>query len=143
MLVSAQSQVGLPRVSSAKARSRLIGEGWMTTHGGRGPKEREVQSAITDWLTHKHYFWWRNNTGSFLGEYKGKKRFVRFGKKGSPDIFVLIKGRLIGIEVKGDGGFQSQVQKEFEVEFTRAGGVYLLCFSLEDAMQGIAGVSHG
>ena len=106
-------------------------------------KEHDVQKQIQNWLDAKHIYHWRNNTGAFAGTHGGKSRFIRFGKKGSPDIFAIIRGRIIGIEVKGEKGFQSQVQKEFEVEFTRAGGVYLLCFSLEDAMQGIAGVSHG
>jgi hypothetical protein len=70
-----------------------------------------------------------------VGTYKGKRRFVKFGPKGGPDIFAVIAGNIFGIEVKADNGFQSQVQKEFEVEFTRAGGVYLLCFSLEDVIR--------
>ena len=115
----------------------------MTPHGKPGLSEQEIKRQITDWLTLKRYFWWPNNTGAFKVSYKGKGRFIRFGKKGSPDVYLLRKGILFGIETKSDKGFQSQVQKEFEVEFTRAGGVYLLCFSLEDAMQGIAGVSHG
>lgn len=109
------------------------------THGKRGPLEHEVQSAIIDWLKMKRIFYWRSNTGAFAGTHNGKTRFVRFGKKGSPDIFVVIHGQIIGIEVKGDQGFQSQVQKEFEVEFTRAGGKYLLCFSLDDAIRGLNG----
>ena len=104
--------------------------------------QHQVQSAITDWLTHKRYLWWRNNSGGSIYMHKGKSRFVRFGKKGSPDVFVLIQGHLFGIEVKSDKGFQSQVQKEFEVEFTRAGGRYILAFKLEDVITGIE-VLHG
>lgn len=109
------------------------------THGKRGPLEHDVQTQIMDWLKLKHFFHFRSNAGAMVGTYKGKRRFVKFGPKGGPDIFVVIRGQIIGIEVKGEHGFQSQVQKEFEVEFTRAGGKYLLCFSLEDAIRGLNG----
>ena len=106
------------------------------SHHRRGPLEQEIKRQITDWLTIKRYFWWPNNTGAFKASYKGKGRFIRFGKKGSPDLYVLRNGILFGIETKAEQGFQSQVQKEFEVEFTRAGGKYLLCFSLQDVIRG-------
>ena len=98
--------------------------------------EHETQSVILDWLKVKRIFHWRSNTGAFVGTYKGKSRFVRFGKKGSPDIFVMIPGRgTFGIEVKASEGFQSQVQREFEVEFVRAGGCYILAFDLDDVIR--------
>jgi hypothetical protein len=99
-----------------------------------GPTEHEIQSAIIAWLEIKHYCFWRNNSGTATF---GKRR-VKFGKKGSPDIFVVIAGRIIGIEVKAEKGYQSREQHQFEVEFVKAGGKYLLCFSLEDAISGIA-----
>jgi len=106
-------------------------------------KEHDVQSAILDWLKHKKIFHWRSNTGAFMGVHRGKPRFVRFGKKGSPDIFAVVKGQIIGIECKGEKGFQSQVQKQFEVEFTQAGGVYILAFSLNDVISGLAAGKKG
>jgi hypothetical protein len=124
-----------------RAAERASREAWntaMTSHHTKHEiKEHDTQRAILDWLEHKRIFHWRNNVGGFTGVYQGKRRFVKFGKKGAPDIFAVIRGQIIGIEVKGSTGFQSQVQKEFEVEFTRAGGQYLLCFSLEDAIRGI------
>lgn len=107
----------------------------MTPHGKPGLSEHDVQSQILDWLKAKHVFHFRSNSGAMAGDHKGKRWYVKFGPKGGPDIFAVIKGQIIGIEVKSDKGFQSQVQKEFEVEFTRAGGVYLLCFSLEDVIR--------
>ena len=109
----------------------------MSSHGRPELTEHEVQSVILDWLKAKHIFHFRLNTGSFAGEYKGKKRFVRFGRKGAPDILAVIKGQIIGIEVKGEKGFQSQVQKEFEVEFTRAGGRYILAWDLNDVTRAL------
>jgi hypothetical protein len=131
-----------------RAAERASHEAWntaMTSHHTKHEiKEHDTQMAILDWLKLKHIFHWRNNTGGARFNHKGKLRFVKFGLKGSPDIYALIKGQIFGIEVKSPTGFQSQVQKEFEVEFTRAGGQYLLCFSLhelcfslEDAIRGI------
>ena len=111
----------------------------MTPHGKPGLSEHEVQAQILDWLKHKNYMFWRSNSGAMAGDHKGKRWYVKFGPKGGPDIFAVIKGQIFGIEVKSEKGFQSQVQKEFEVEFVRAGGIYLLCFSLEDAVRGING----
>ena len=104
-----------------------------------GLREHEIQRQILDWLKLKHIMHWRSNTGAMAGSHKGKRWYVKFGPKGGPDIFAVIKGQIFGIEVKAHDGFQSQVQKEFEVEFVKAGGVYLLCYSVEDVTQVIEG----
>jgi hypothetical protein len=106
-------------------------------HGKPILSEQEIKRQVTDWLTQKRYFWWPNNTGAFKASYGGKPRFVRFGKPGSPDLFVMRKGITFGLELKSEKGFQSQVQKQFEVEFTEAGGKYLLCYSLQDVISGL------
>jgi hypothetical protein len=117
----------------------------------RAPKilERDIQRQILDYLKLHRIFHWRQNVGSMAGKYKGKDWFVRFGYKGMPDIFVVQNGecglygcvhgytRIFGIEVKGSKGEQSQAQREFEVEFTRAGGRYILAHSLEDFVKGL------
>jgi hypothetical protein len=100
-----------------------------TSH--HGPTEQEIKSDILDWLKKKHYLFWRNNSGQATF---GKRR-VKFGKKGSPDIFVVSSGRIIGIEVKAIKGFQSREQHEFEVEFVKAGGVYCLVRSLREVTE--------
>ena len=92
-----------------------------------GLREHEIQRQILDWLKLKHIMHWRSNTGAMAGSHKGKRWYVKFGPKGGPDIFAVIKGQIFGIEVKAHDGFQSQVQKEFEVEFTRTTGVNPPC----------------
>ena len=95
-------------------------------------KESDIVKTITDWLTVHKLFWWRNNTGAFTASYKGKPRFVRFGKTGSADIFVVRRDgdltsrdsgpcgtEIFGIEVKGPKGEQSQVQRDWQTEFER------------------------
>src|SRR3990167_1364915 len=95
----------------------------------RKVKEKDVQRTILDYLRITKQFFFRNNTGAFKTE---RGQFVRFGQVGSPDIFVIRKGIIYGIEVKGTGGLQSEFQKEWQINFETNGGKYLLVYSLED-----------
>ena len=110
--------------------------------------EKEIQKTILDWLKwHKQIFCWRNNSGAMVSEYKGKKRFMRFGAEGSPDIFavkmvfpcpgngIIGVGQIIGIEVKSPTGKMSEAQEKFREEFQKVGGIYILARSVEDVEQ--------
>jgi hypothetical protein len=66
------------------------------------------------------------------GEYKGKKWFMRFGAVGSPDIVCVVNSQFVGIEVKGTGGKQSDLQKDFQARLEAAGGRYILAYSVDD-----------
>lgn len=82
---------------------------------------------------------WRNNTGMFSGEYKGKKRFIRAGVKGSADILGLQKdtGVFLAIEVKRAGGTVTPEQFEFLNEINRRHGRAFVAYSVEDV------INHG
>ena len=95
-------------------------------------KEKDLLKLIQDWLTAHKIFHWRSNTGAVAFKGGAKTRFVRFGTPGTPDIIACVSGRLIGIEVKGEKGEQSQVQHQFQVNLCRAGGLYLLAKKFED-----------
>lgn len=69
-----------------------------------------------------------------MSEYKGAKRFVRFGATGAPDIVAVIKGKYVGIECKVGKGKQSGHQKEFEHKLKQAGGDYWLIYTPEDLL---------
>ena len=99
--------------------------------------EKDLQKLILDWLTAKRIFNYRNNSGAMVSEYKGKKRFMRFGANGSPDIVCVIDGQYVGIEVKGEKGKQSDSQKVFQVLLENAGGKYVLVYTLEDLIENI------
>ena|SRR3990167_11558175 len=98
-------------------------------------KEKDIQRTILDYLLLKRIFHWRNNTGAFASEYKGKKSFIRFGALGSPDIFILIQGIIYACEVKNEKGKQSDGQKAFQQGFEKAGGVYFIARTLEDVIK--------
>ncbi len=74
---------------------------------------------------------WRNNSG-LLFTPTGKR--VRSGVKGSPDIIAVYRGRFIGFEVKTETGKQSLPQKRFQAACERAGGIYAIVRSAEDAL---------
>jgi hypothetical protein len=99
---------------------------------GRKVKEKDALRTIMHFLDVHRIFHWRNNSGTSVREYKGKRHYIRFGTLGAPDIFALHGGHIYGIEVKGSDGFQSQHQVEFQHEFEKAGGVYILARSIED-----------
>ena len=45
---------------------------------------------------------------------------------------ILHSGRIMGLEVKSPGGTLSREQKEFRVEWERAGGIYAVVWSVEE-----------
>jgi len=99
--------------------------------------EHDLQKLILDYLALHRVFHYRQNTGAFAAEYKGKKRFVRFGVKGLPDIICVVQGRYIGIELKREKLEQSKAQVEFQVGLEHAKGKYILARTLEDVIQGL------
>lgn len=91
-------------------------------------REKDTQRAILDYLQAVRVFHYRNNTGGFTNP---KGHFYLFGALGSPDIVAVVRGIYIAIEVKSTGGKQSDHQKAFEENLTKAGGVYILADSIE------------
>lgn len=94
--------------------------------------EHEIQRAILDYLSARRVFHWRNNTGAMAKEYGGKRYFMRFGAKGSPDIFALKDGKLYGLEVKSATGKPNPDQLLFGENMTKNGAVYAIVRSLDD-----------
>jgi hypothetical protein len=93
--------------------------------------EQDIKRTVIAWLDLHRVMWWPNNTGAW----KVGLRYIKFGKPGAPDIFALRNGNCFGIELKGPKGKQSQLQHDFQLDFTEAGGQYILARSLEDVME--------
>lgn len=99
------------------------------------PSEKETQNLILHYLNLKGHYCWRNNTGMFFGEYKGKKWATKVGIKGSSDIIGVDKnGRGLAIEVKKKGGKTSPEQDLFLKQIKDRGGVALVAYSLDDVI---------
>jgi hypothetical protein len=104
-------------------------------------REKDVQKAVLEFLALKKVWAWRNNTGAMQAEYKGKKRFFRFGAEGSPDVFaVLPSGKMFHIECKGDNGKLSEAQEEWQRKAVHHGHYYLVCRDVSDLFPYFGGV---
>lgn len=88
----------------------------------RKPLEAEIQKACLQIFGAYGWRAFRRNTGAMTGEYKGKKRFVRFAEKGQADIYGWIPGPDYGYavpfecEVKRPGGKLSKAQEAWLVQ---------------------------
>lgn len=99
-------------------------------------KETDILREICLYLKVKrHFFWRQNNTGVYrhsIGRYIPAANSM----KGIPDIFVLKPGPvLFGIEGKTAKGRQSDDQKNFETEWKKRGGVYVLARCVQDVIE--------
>lgn len=109
--------------------------------GMNKPTEAQVLRACLDLLAlYPQVKAWRQNTGAVVSEYKGKRRFMRFGLPGQADITGILqepepRGRGAGIrleiECKRPGGKQSEAQQEFQTMIQSMGGIYLLVDSAD------------
>jgi hypothetical protein len=95
------------------------------------PRETDlVKSTLTYLkLNYPKGVFWRSNTGAFAGEYKGRKRFVRFGVPGMSDIQGVMRNGLgigvpIFIECKIGKAKLSEAQEAFRDTVTAAGAQY-------------------
>jgi len=48
----------------------------------------------------------------------------KYARKGLPDIIIVTTGKVIGLEVKVEGGQLRPEQKDFREQFQMAGGIY-------------------
>lgn len=84
-------------------------------------EETRLKKQIKDYLKLRPVLWWWNFQS--VASYKGL-----------PDIFVLKKGKIYGIEVKTKKGKLSEGQEEFLSAFKQRGGIPIVARSLEDVM---------
>lgn len=107
--------------------------------------EQQIQKSILEWLAVEKIWHMRMNTGAMLGEHKGKKWMVRFGRKGCADILALITvcglgegiAAVLWLEVKAPKGKQSEAQHEFQKEVEAEGHRYAIVQSIEDVQDAV------
>lgn len=104
------------------------------------PLESVVLKQCLEYLKLKGICAWRQNSGSFAGEHKGKKRFVKFsGADGITDLVgVLPNGKFIGIEIKRPGGKPKPHQEEFMRMIIRNNGVAFWVDSVDQLIEKIS-----
>jgi hypothetical protein len=96
----------------------------------RSAAHHKLVAEALEWLAQNRYFAWPNPTGAV----KSEGRFVRFGKKGSGDIFAVLEpnGRHAEFEAKTGGAVQGKDQKTHQKMVTSRGGIYFVFRSVED-----------
>lgn len=106
---------------------------------GLQPTEAETQKAILQFLGYvTGAFFWRNNTGAVkIVRNNGKKGFVKFGLKGSPDIIGCYRGNFVAFEVKSAKGIASPEQKNFLNRIKKCGGYSFIVRSVEDVVESL------
>lgn len=103
--------------------------------------ETDLKRAVMRYLKlrYPNVIFWVSNAGMRFYEHKGKRRAIKIGPTGSPDISGVLppNGRYIGIECKMKGRTQSVAQVEWQTAIELAGGVYILAYEIEDVMRGL------
>lgn len=98
--------------------------------------EKDIQKLILQYLNLQGHYCYRQNTGAVVNEYKGKKRFFRFGTPGASDITGISKaGKRIDIEVKADGNSPTENQINYLGEMSKRGGIAIVAYSLDDVIE--------
>lgn len=98
--------------------------------------EKDIQTAVCDYLQLKGLFFWRQNVIPVFN--KKKEAFMRmpkYSKNGVPDIILVKQGKFIGLEIKLPKGKQSENQIKFQNELQQAGGEYYLITSIDDLIK--------
>lgn len=94
-------------------------------------EENKIQNATLKFLLSEGVFAWRQGNHSIFDPKLNGYR-THNGLKGVPDILSVIKGQLVGWEIKTKTGRQSSDQKLFEKRLIRHGGRYFLIRSIDD-----------
>ncbi len=95
--------------------------------------ERDIQAEILIAITAlPGAFFWRSNTGAMRS---ANGATIRFNRPGTPDILGVWRGVPYGIEVKTATGRQSPEQRKWQSMWERAGGVYTVARSVDDALR--------
>jgi Holliday junction resolvase len=102
--------------------------------------EKDVQKQIIEYLRAIGAVAIRVNSGSFFGEYNGKKRMIRANNTpGCSDILACYKSRFVAVEVKMPGARTDPLrlakQKSFIDGVVRAGGIGMIVTSLDEVIQ--------
>lgn len=104
--------------------------------------EKDIQKTILQYLTIRGYVCKRNNAGMAFANYNGKRRAIKIGESGWPDIEGITKetksfgkGLYFGIEVKTKKGVLSLHQTWVGKRIIETGGIWFVARSVDDVIQ--------
>src|SRR5215510_2882847 len=101
-------------------------------------REKDVQKVILDWVnTLPDVKVWRRNVGAFGGEYKGKKRFIRFGQRGQADLEGIAPGGIhIEIETKRPKNSERTFEQRVWIDdLVRHGAIAFFASNLDQCVE--------
>lgn len=101
------------------------------------PKEKEIQSAILDYLKARKVFCWKEHSGGL--PVQDGKYFIPIGLKGKSDILGIYKGRFLAIEVKRPSGVLSPDQAYFLKKIKEEGGISFVAHSIDEVIENLNG----
>jgi hypothetical protein len=96
--------------------------------------EGAIVKECLEYLQLRGIYAYRQNTGAAVYQGRdGKKRMVKFGKRGASDIVgVMPGGRFIVVECKAAKGRLSEYQEQFLNDIKRMGGLAIVARSAAD-----------
>lgn len=100
-------------------------------------RESDILRASLAWLRMNGVMAWRNSNQPVpirKGKYITGFRAADSYNTGSPDIFLCIKGKLYGLELKTSTGRASPAQCEWAERMTGAGAEYFLARSVDEVI---------
>ncbi len=106
-------------------------------------KETDIVNQILAYLRINKVFCWRQGTGKFFSEYKGKRRAFSSGVPGLPDIIGVLKnGRMLAIEAKipKRKGNLSEHQKEIIAILEKNNALVFVATGIDDVIEKMEGI---
>lgn len=90
-----------------------------------------LEKSILDYFGYQNILCWKNNSVGFYDEKNKTFRKPQNTINGQPDMYALIQGALLGIELKTTD-YLSRDQTLFMIRFILNGGFYIIIKSLND-----------
>ena len=116
--------IKVPTESSANALTKAVIK-WIQLHSGQAERINTMGRMIDT----------RKVLTNVVGQQSliGSMKYIpTTGTKGSADISAVINGKAVKIEIKYGKDRQSEAQKIYEYEITKAGGIYLIVRTFDD-----------
>lgn len=93
----------------------------------------DILVALTE-AYHPRGLFWPVNVGLAVTR---RGAVVRYGLNGQADIACCVDGHHIEIEVKTGKAVQNEDQENWQTAIAKAGGIYIVARSVEDALNGV------
>ena len=100
--------------------------------------ETEIHNRILVALSkafHPRGIFWRQNAGQVRSD---RGAWISLGPPGISDIVGVIDGRAVFVEVKTKTGNQRDAQRKWQAAVERAGAIYIIARSPEEALAAIS-----